>query len=61
MKTLSTTSDSDADKVGEYFQQKRVAQVNKEHKASVLRFKDTTSSFSKKFTTIKQQNKGFNP
>ena len=53
--------DQDAKKITEFFEKKRVAQMNKEYKASVARFKDTTASFSKRFANLKQQNKGFNP
>ena len=52
MKSMAVPTDQDAKKISEFFEKKRVTQVNKEYRASVTRFKDTAAGMSKRFVAL---------
>jgi len=58
---MAVDSDEQTSKIIQYFQTKRAAQANKEHKATLIRYKDTTGWIAKRFGAIAKQNKGLNP
>ena len=48
------------DKIYNFLKDKRLQQINKEHKATNERFKDITEKVSKKYGTLATSLKGFN-